>query len=246
MASDLVNRDFTRSEPDRLWVTDITEHPTCEAMVYHAVVRDAFSRRVVSWPSTNTYTPCNKLVLQRLVEPGQFTSWAFTRRAIDSGLVPSMGSIGDCFDCEHDVGVVLVAPASRVPLPAALANPHPAGQRDLRVPRDLAQLPATAHHRLARSRQSSSKLDTQPTTAHPPHAYTTSMGPTPSNRVLKSPAQNHHLKTLQMQPPQPQVPTTPNGRTIRRDQFPPMQRFAGPVTGAAGAAKSASADDRNP
>jgi transposase InsO family protein len=28
----------------------------------------------------------------------QFTSWAFTRRAIDSGLLPSMGSIGDCFD----------------------------------------------------------------------------------------------------------------------------------------------------
>jgi transposase InsO family protein len=37
-------------------------------------------------------------VLQRLVEPGQFTSWAFTRRALDSGLVPSMGSIGDCYD----------------------------------------------------------------------------------------------------------------------------------------------------
>jgi putative transposase len=28
----------------------------------------------------------------------QFTSWAFTRRAIDSGLLPSMGSVGDCFD----------------------------------------------------------------------------------------------------------------------------------------------------
>ena len=28
----------------------------------------------------------------------QFTSWAFTRPALDSGLVPSMGSIGDCFD----------------------------------------------------------------------------------------------------------------------------------------------------
>jgi transposase InsO family protein len=27
-----------------------------------------------------------------------FTSWAFTRRALDSGLLPSMGSIGDCFD----------------------------------------------------------------------------------------------------------------------------------------------------
>ena len=28
----------------------------------------------------------------------QFTSWAFTRRALDSGLLPSMGSVGDCFD----------------------------------------------------------------------------------------------------------------------------------------------------
>ena len=28
----------------------------------------------------------------------QYTSWAFTRRALDSGLVPSMGSVGDCYD----------------------------------------------------------------------------------------------------------------------------------------------------
>ena len=28
----------------------------------------------------------------------QFASWAFTQRAKDSGLVPSMGSVGDCFD----------------------------------------------------------------------------------------------------------------------------------------------------
>lgn len=27
-ATDLVDRDFARIEPDRLWVTDITEHPT--------------------------------------------------------------------------------------------------------------------------------------------------------------------------------------------------------------------------
>ena len=27
-----------------------------------------------------------------------FTSWAFTDRARQSGLVPSMGSVGDCFD----------------------------------------------------------------------------------------------------------------------------------------------------
>lgn len=28
----------------------------------------------------------------------QFTSWAFTKRARDSGLAPSMGSVGDCLD----------------------------------------------------------------------------------------------------------------------------------------------------
>ncbi len=28
----------------------------------------------------------------------RFTSWVFTRRAQESGLFPSMGSIGDCFD----------------------------------------------------------------------------------------------------------------------------------------------------
>jgi putative transposase len=28
----------------------------------------------------------------------QFTSWAFTRRVVDAGLLPSMGSVGDCYD----------------------------------------------------------------------------------------------------------------------------------------------------
>jgi putative transposase len=37
-------------------------------------------------------------VLRRPLEPGQYTSWAFTQRAKDSGLVPSMGSVGDCYD----------------------------------------------------------------------------------------------------------------------------------------------------
>ncbi len=51
----------------------------------------------------------------------QFTSWAFTRRAHDSGLVPSMGSIGDCFDnaviqsprCPHSRGSALRQAAIR-------------------------------------------------------------------------------------------------------------------------------------
>jgi putative transposase len=37
-------------------------------------------------------------VLRRPVESAQFTSWAFTQRARDSGLLPSMGTIGDAYD----------------------------------------------------------------------------------------------------------------------------------------------------
>ena len=48
-AADLVDRDFARTEPDRLWVIDITEHPTRKDKVFCAVVLYTFSRRVVGW-----------------------------------------------------------------------------------------------------------------------------------------------------------------------------------------------------
>ena len=44
-----MNRDFARTEPNRLWLTDITEHPTREGKVYCAAVLDVFSRRIVGW-----------------------------------------------------------------------------------------------------------------------------------------------------------------------------------------------------
>ena len=47
--TDLVRRDFRRTGPNQLWVTDITEHPTREGKVYCCVVIDAWSRRVVGW-----------------------------------------------------------------------------------------------------------------------------------------------------------------------------------------------------
>ena len=37
-------------------------------------------------------------MLRRPIESGEFGSWAFTDRAQASGLLPSMGSVGDCFD----------------------------------------------------------------------------------------------------------------------------------------------------
>ena len=53
-ASDLVERTFTRSGPDQLWVTDITEHPTREGKVYCCVVLDTYSRGAVGWSVQQT------------------------------------------------------------------------------------------------------------------------------------------------------------------------------------------------
>ena len=113
-AEDRVQREFGRDRPNQLWVTDITEHPTREGKVYCAVVLDAFSRRVVGWsidsnPTAALVTNALSMAIeQRRPSHGntvihsdqgtQFTSWAFTQRAIDSGLLPSMGSVGDCYD----------------------------------------------------------------------------------------------------------------------------------------------------
>jgi putative transposase len=111
-ASDLVNRNFARTEPNRLWLTDITEHQTREGKVYCAVVLDTFSRRVVGWSidssqTANLVVNALGIAIENRQAEGvvihsdhgtQYTSWAFTRRAVDSGLVPSMGSIGDCYD----------------------------------------------------------------------------------------------------------------------------------------------------
>ena len=49
-------------------------------------------------PSTNTYTPSNKAVLQRPLEPGQYLSIRYTNRLTEAGIEPSVGSVGDSYD----------------------------------------------------------------------------------------------------------------------------------------------------
>lgn len=89
-----------------------TEYRTREGKVYCAVVLDVFSRKVVGWsidssPTSNLVTSALGMAIDSRTPAGtvihsdqgaQFTSWAFTHRARQSGLVPSMGSVGDCFD----------------------------------------------------------------------------------------------------------------------------------------------------
>ena len=46
---DHVQRDFTASAPDRVWVTDITEHPTDQGKLYCCAIKDLFSNRIVGY-----------------------------------------------------------------------------------------------------------------------------------------------------------------------------------------------------
>jgi len=113
-SDDLVRRAFDPTEPDRLWMMDVTEHPTTQGKVYLAVVLDAFSRRIVGWSIADhiraeLVVDALQMAAWRRRPPegqtvahsdhgSQYTSWAFGRRLRAAGLLGSMGSIGDCFD----------------------------------------------------------------------------------------------------------------------------------------------------
>jgi len=112
-SDDLVNRRFTVTGPDRLWVADITEHPTGEGKVYLAVVIDAWSRRVIGWSiadhlrSELVVDALDMAIWRRRPHTGvvhhsdhgtQYTSWAFGQRLRAAGVLGSMGTVGDALD----------------------------------------------------------------------------------------------------------------------------------------------------
>lgn len=53
---DLVERDFTATGPNLVWLTDITEHPTAQGKLYLCAVKDLWSRRIVGYSIDSTMT----------------------------------------------------------------------------------------------------------------------------------------------------------------------------------------------
>ena len=109
---DLVQRDFTATAPDQLWVADITYVPTWAGFLYLAVVLDAFSRRIVGWAMAahlKTELVLAALEMARVQRRptnvihhsdhgSQYTSLAFGTRCATLGVRPSRGTVGDCYD----------------------------------------------------------------------------------------------------------------------------------------------------
>ena len=111
-APDLVDRNFSATEPNQLWVADITYVPTAAGFLYLAIVLDAWSRKIVGWSMANHLR--TELVLDAMAmavgqrrpkdvihhsdQGSQYTSVAFGKRCREAGVRPSMGSVGDAYD----------------------------------------------------------------------------------------------------------------------------------------------------
>ena len=84
-SDDLVNRSFARAEPDRLWVTDISEHRTREGKLYCCVVLDATVRgRLVDRRRTDRSSPRTRRWRSRTADSGRDRCHATTARRANS------------------------------------------------------------------------------------------------------------------------------------------------------------------
>lgn len=114
---DLVERQFTATAPDQLWVADITYCRTFNGWAYAAFVTDVYSRRVVGWQlSTSLRTDLALDALEMAIwtrrregrdvtgvthhsDKGvQYVAVRYSQRLAEAGALASVGSTGDSYD----------------------------------------------------------------------------------------------------------------------------------------------------
>jgi putative transposase len=113
--ADLVDRTFTATRPNQLWVSDFTYVATWAGFVYVAFVIDVFARRLVGWRvSSSLRTDFVLDALEQAIcarggampaglvhhsdQGTQYLSMRYTDRLADAGIAPSVGSRGDAYD----------------------------------------------------------------------------------------------------------------------------------------------------
>jgi transposase InsO family protein len=112
---DRVNRTFTVSRPNALWVADLTYVATWRGLVFVAFVIDAFARRIVGWRVSTSLRSdialdaLEQALYDRRFADGeelihhsdhgvQYVSIRYTERLAEGGIEPSVGSVGDSYD----------------------------------------------------------------------------------------------------------------------------------------------------
>ena len=114
---DLVQRDFTATRPNQLWIVDFTYVPTWAGMGFTAFVTDVYSRRIVGWRTHHrmpTELPLDALEMALWVREracqdvtgvvhhsdagSQYTAIKYAERLADAGALASIGTVGDSYD----------------------------------------------------------------------------------------------------------------------------------------------------
>lgn len=113
VAPNLLNRDFTATEPNKKWVSDITYIPTAQGWLYLAVILDLYSRIVVGWSMSGN---CDEELVERALDMAlarrrptagllhhsdrgcQYTSRAYRLHLEQSGVLVSMSRKGNGWD----------------------------------------------------------------------------------------------------------------------------------------------------
>lgn len=112
---DLVQRDFTASRPNELWVADFSYLRCWEGVVFFSFVIDVFSRKVVGWQfashmRTTLVLDALRMALAtrervqevRLIHHSdrgsQYVSSDYTQTLDDNDVLASVGSTGDAYD----------------------------------------------------------------------------------------------------------------------------------------------------
>jgi putative transposase len=113
IAPNLLARDFTTSEPNRAWASDITYVWTWQGWLYLAVVLDLYSRRIVGWALDSRIDTALALDALRMAlrtrRPGpgsihhsdrgvQYAAADYQAELATHGLLCSMSRKGDCWD----------------------------------------------------------------------------------------------------------------------------------------------------
>jgi putative transposase len=113
--ADLVDRHFTATRPNQLWVGDFTYVATWRGFVYVAFVIDVFARRIVGWRVSSSlatdfvldaleqaiYERCGPTMsglIHHSDRGTQYLSMRYTDRLAEAGIAPSVGSRGDSYD----------------------------------------------------------------------------------------------------------------------------------------------------
>jgi transposase InsO family protein len=112
-APNLLQRNFSVDQPDRVWVGDVTHVATRQGWLFLAVQVDLYSRRVVGWAMhrhNNTellLDALNMAITQRDVHPGlihhsdqgrPYAAKVYRQRMAEAEMIPSMSRRGDCWD----------------------------------------------------------------------------------------------------------------------------------------------------